>query len=205
LRQLRCCLVPATSNVSSFLPDFPQRDVAFRASRYRPARPSAGYSPRLYGAGRLHPAGPWSPKAEQRYYSGSDSCPWSPPPTGIPAYCAPPSDRSIPNHVMPRDQRLIPPTQRDHWLSGFALRSQARRNIPPNRVRAPTDQSFVSGYSPPRLTTTQLPSTTEPWHTRTRTSTVLTVRPHGRTTAAVPPAGGPEAGGPRIYRTGADK
>ena len=142
MRQLRCCLVPATSNVSSFLPDFPQRDFAFRASRYRPARPSAGYSPRLYCAGRLHPAGPWSPKSEHRYYSGSDSCPRSPPPTGIPAYCATPSDHSVPKHVVSHDHRLFSPAQRGHRFSGFALNPQARRNTPPNRVRTlRTDRS----------------------------------------------------------------
>ena len=41
------------------------------------------------------------------------------------------------------------------------MESQARRSSPPNRVRYPTDQQFASGCSPPRLTATQLPSTTE--------------------------------------------
>jgi hypothetical protein len=43
---------------------------------------------------------------------------------------------------------------------GFAFRSQARRHTRPYRVRHPTDWKFVSSCSPPRLTTTQLDSTT---------------------------------------------
>src|SRR5262245_37076037 len=66
-------------------------------------------------------------------------------------------------------------------FSDFALESQARRSSPPNRVRSPTDQQFASGCSPHCLTTTQLPSATELWHTPTRTFTVLMWRPHGRT------------------------
>jgi len=40
----------------------------------------------------------------------------------------------------------------------FALYPQARRYVRPNRVRHPTGCSFASGCSPPRFTTTQLPS-----------------------------------------------
>ena len=43
---------------------------------------------------------------------------------------------------------------------GFASSQQARRNARPNRVRHPTDRWFTSGYSPPRLVATQLPSVT---------------------------------------------
>ena len=43
-------------------------------------------------------------------------------------------------------------------LSGFAMYWQARRTIPPKRVRHPAGCSFASGCSPPRLATTQLPS-----------------------------------------------
>ena len=53
--------------------------------------------------------------------------------------------------------------------------------MPSNRVRSPADQSFASGCSPPRLAATQLPLTTESWHTPTRTCTVLMERPRGRT------------------------
>jgi len=76
---------------------------------------------------------------------------------------------------------LHPPRQRDQRVSDFAMNEQARRSSPPNRVRYPTDQQFASGCSPPRLSTTQLPSATELWHTPTRTFTVLMWRPHGRT------------------------
>ena len=86
-----------------------------------------------------------------------------------------PQPQNAPRH------RFVRPVQRDGWVSGFAIRSQARRNIPPNRVRHPTDRPFASGCSPPRLAATQLPSATEFWHTPTRTSTVLVMRHHGRT------------------------
>jgi hypothetical protein len=46
----------------------------------------------------------------------------------------------------------------------FALNPQARRRVRPNRVRHPTDCMFASGCSPPRLTTTQLPSATGSGH-----------------------------------------
>src|SRR5262245_32415359 len=48
------------------------------------------------------------------------------------------------------------------------------------------NQQFASGCSPHCLTTMQLPSATELWHTPTRTFTVLMWRPHGRT---IPPTG----------------
>ena len=54
-------------------------------------------------------------------------------------------------------------------------------NIPPNRVRSPTDHQFASGCSPPRLIATQLPSTTWLWFTMTRTFTVLIKRLPKRT------------------------
>jgi len=88
-------------------------------------------------------------------------------------------------HLQPRDA----PAHRfschssvtgDFQASPFSCRLAA--NIPPNRVRHPADRQFASGCSPPRLTTTQLPSATELWHTPTRTSTVLIWRHHGRTT-----------------------
>ncbi|MBK9442618.1 MAG: IS66 family insertion sequence element accessory protein TnpB [Comamonadaceae bacterium] len=64
--------------------------------------------------------------------------------------------------------------QRTGRVSDFAMRLQARRHTPPNRVRYPADRQFASGCSPPRLAATQLPSTTGPWLTLTRTFTVLT-------------------------------
>ncbi len=68
---------------------------------------------------------------------------------------------------------LLPPCQRDRLVPGFAMESQARRYTPPNRVRHPTDRQFASGCSPPRLSTTQLPSATGLWLTPARTFTVL--------------------------------
>ena len=41
------------------------------------------------------------------------------------------------------------------------MNEQARRHIPPNRVRQPTGCSFVLGCSPLRLAATQLPLTTQ--------------------------------------------
>jgi len=83
------------------------------------------------------------PVANLHYYAGSDSCRQSPPPTGLPVSLALPSDRSAPNHVMSPLDRLVSPAQRRARVSGFATRSQARRNTPPNRVRHPTDRSFA--------------------------------------------------------------
>jgi hypothetical protein len=51
------------------------------------------------------------PVTNLHYYVGSDSCRYSPAPTGLPAYCASPSCRSTPNHVMPpvdRFSRQVP-------------------------------------------------------------------------------------------------
>nr|VFK00278.1 MAG: hypothetical protein BECKLFY1418B_GA0070995_11791 [Candidatus Kentron sp. LFY] len=58
---------------------------------------------------------------------------------------------------------------------------KARHNIPPNRVRYPTDCQFASGCSPPHLAVTQLLSASESWHTPAGTSTLLMNRLHGRT------------------------
>src|SRR5271170_4195855 len=43
---------------------------------------------------------------------------------------------------------------------GFATNEQARRAMPPKRVRHPTGCSFASSCSPPRIAATQLPSAT---------------------------------------------
>src|SRR5690554_7212634 len=66
-------------------------------------------------------------------------------------------------------------------VPGFVLDPQTRHSTPPNQVRYPTDRQFVSGCSPPCLTTTQLPSTTRSWLASTRTSTALIRCPLGRT------------------------
>src|ERR1700690_3507708 len=43
---------------------------------------------------------------------------------------------------------------------GFAMNEQARRTMPPKRVRYPAGCSFASSCSPPRIAATQLPSAT---------------------------------------------
>src|ERR1035438_4398278 len=74
------------------------------------------------------------------------------------------------------------PLKRVKSIPGFAALVQAHRNTPPKQVRHPTDRQFASGYSPPRLATTQLPSATELWPTPTGTHTLQMVRHHRRTT-----------------------
>src|SRR4029453_13816113 len=81
-----------------------------------------------------------------------------------------PSFHRQPRHI-PRPS-LLPPPQRDPCVSDFATSSKALRDIPPNRVRPPTDRGFASGCSPPHLAVTQGLSATEGWHTLTRTCTV---------------------------------
>jgi hypothetical protein len=94
---------------------------------------------------------------------------------GLPASRVEPSDRSVSKHPLSspktwsafifeayRRFRLTTAVpSRDKRLLGFALSVQARHDNRPNRVRHPTDQSFASGCSPPRLATTQLPSATK--------------------------------------------
>src|SRR5690606_28601114 len=80
---------------------------------------------------------------------------------------------------------LYPPSQRMQCVPGFVLSPQTRHSTPPNQVRHPTDRQFVSGCSPPRLAATQLPSTTGPWLTPTRTCTVLCARLQGRTRSSL--------------------
>ena len=79
---------------------------------------------------------------------------------------------------------LYSPLRRAALIPGFATRMRARRHTPPKQVRHPADRQFASGYSPPRLTTTQLPSATELRPTPTGTCTLPMVRPHGRTSPA---------------------
>src|SRR5277367_6157247 len=43
---------------------------------------------------------------------------------------------------------------------GFAMSEQARRTMPPKRVRHPAGCSFASSCSPPHIAATQLPSAT---------------------------------------------
>ena len=118
--------------------------------------------------------------SDLRYYEGSDSC------RVIPQSRSPrllrltfltfhPQPRDAPVHRFTRHFSVYGEFQASPYPSRLAA------NIPPNQVRHPTDRQFASGCFPPRLTATQLPSATEPWHAPTRTSTVLIRRPHGRT------------------------
>ncbi len=80
--------------------------------------------------------------------------------TGLPAYLATPSCRSVSNHVDCLDI-AYPPRQRAQRFSDFTMNEQARRKSPPNRVRYPADRQVASGCSPRRLAATQLPLATE--------------------------------------------
>ncbi len=132
-------------------------------------------------AQRLHCVLALPALAALRYYDGSDSCCPSPRAAGLPACLATPSWHSASNHVVCSGIALHATNQRTGRVSDFALREEARRHTPPNRVRHPADCQFASSCSPPRLTATQLPSATGPWLTLTQTFTVLMSRLHGRT------------------------
>ena len=101
-----------------------------------------------------------------RYCWGSDSCQRSPHRQVSPlATCHCPI--VPPSTTWYAATPLYLPPQRAALLPGFATLVQARRHTPPKQVRYPTDRQFASGYSPPRLATTQLPSATELWPTPT--------------------------------------
>jgi hypothetical protein len=123
--------------------------------------------------------------SDLRYYEGSDPC------RVIPQSRSPrllrltfltfhPQPRDVPVHRFTRHFSVYGEFQASPYPSRLAA------DIPPNQVRHPTDRQFASGCSPPRLTATQLPSATEPWHAPTPTSTVLIRRPHGRTRGVRP-------------------
>jgi hypothetical protein len=115
-----------------------------------------------------------------QYYRDSDSCQRSPRQQVSPlTSCYLPVVPSPTTRYAPTP--LCPPLQRVRLFPGFTTGLKARRYTAPNRVRHPTDRQFASGYSPPRLTTTQLPSATELWPTPTGTYTPQIARPHGRT------------------------
>ena len=120
------------SSVSSslFLTNFPQHGFASHASR---------------------------PILRPRYYSASDSCHRH---LGGRSPCL--SRTNFPTfRLQPRDapqHRFYRHYQRAERFPNFAMNEQARRHIPPNRVRYPADRQFASGCSPPRFAATQLPS-----------------------------------------------
>ena len=136
---------------------------------------------------------------QHRYYSASDSClrhlgDRSPrlSHTNFPAFRLQPHD--APQH------RFYRHYQRAERFPDFAMNEQARRHIPPNRVRHPADCQFASGCSPPRLATTQLPSASGSWLAPARTSTMLFVRLHGRTHSRE--SGNPESAAENLLDSG---
>ena len=150
--------------------------------------PPARRNPFVFSVGRLvsrrcHIIGSIAQvSSDLRYYEGSDSC------RVIPQSRSPRLSRLtfLTFHPQPRDAPVHRFTRHFSVYGKFQASpypSRLAANIPPNQVRHPTDRQFASGCSPPRLTTTQLPSATEPWHAPTRTFTVLIGRPHGRTRA----------------------
>ena len=133
--------------------------------------------PRLFKlsfAQRFHCVSALSALATLRYYDGSDSCCPSPRAAGLPAYLATLSQRSASNHKGGPYVVFQSPFNAYDVFQTSPSPSQLVANTPPNRVRFTADRQFVSSCSPPHLAVTQLLSTTGPWLTLTRTSTVLT-------------------------------
>lgn len=100
-----------------------------------------------------------------RYYAGSDSCRLAIPRQVSPLtpLCLP----DIPPPIAPCPPAVaftVTPSAAGRLLlaqaPGFARAQKARQDSTPKRVRHPTGYPFASGCSPPRLTTTQLPSAT---------------------------------------------
>jgi hypothetical protein len=118
------------------------------ASTSLPPVPRLGFALRACRSGRPDP----------RYHEGSDSRQRPPHQRVSPLQFA-----YLPRVPSPTTRcarsSLWPPLQRDRFLPGFAVNEQARRYTPPKRVRFTTDRRFVSSCSPPRLTATQLLST----------------------------------------------
>ena len=83
------------------------------------------------------------------------------PATGLSAYSASPSQRSVLNRVS-RPPVAFSVASAPAVIPGFATGSKARRKLPPKQVRYPTDRWFASSCSPPRLAATQLLSTSGP-------------------------------------------
>ena len=115
-----------------------------------------------------------------RYYQGSDSS------TSHQRQRSPWFSRLT--FLMFRPQpRYAPDPRFIHHRNGISVFQTSPRmsklvaNMPPNRVRSPTDHQFASGCSPPRLMATQLPSATWLWFTMARTFTVLIKRLPRRT------------------------
>ena len=74
--------------------------------------------------------------------------------------CCPGEDLDFLHRVYRRNLMSQKSCPRGPSVSGFAFFWEARHSNRPTRVRQPTDRTFASGCSPPRLTATQLPSAT---------------------------------------------
>jgi len=94
------------------------------------------------------------------------------PRSGLPALSTHPSWRSTSNHVA---GPIIALTAKPAWSVSSRLHHGLASSspYPAESSSSPADRQFASGCSPPRLTATQLPSATGPWHTPARTSTKL--------------------------------
>ncbi len=101
------------AHASTFLSPFPRSSFAFRPSRGSPRSGTMGDSDSC--AAHLHSA-------------------------ALPAYLAPPSGRSVSNHVGLPEHRFVHHSQRVQQVSDFALGEQARRS-------SPTESSSLS-YGP---------------------------------------------------------
>ena len=124
--------------------------LRLHASTFLPPFPKDGFASRPFATAA----------AASRYYEGSDSCRPRPRSAGLSAYSASPCGHPAPNHAMPSSAFAATSARPADPLPGpgFAIGSQARHGISPNRVRSPTGCPFASGCSPPRLAATQLPS-----------------------------------------------
>ena len=150
----------------------------------------------------LPPFAPHPLRCPQRYYGGSDSC--TPLPSAqvslLNVLNLP--DHSVPKHpVLPcrRFLTLRAFAQRDRcprclsaflpgllsmWVQASPLGDRLAGGTRPKRVRYPTDWSFTSCCSPPRLAATQLQSVTGCSVDLERTCTSLIKYAHRRTTPA---------------------
>ena len=137
-RHSRCCLCFSPGrHASTFLPTFPRRGFASRASRDPFGRDHISTMRALTPDGLAH-ARRVSPLALL-------CLPDIPPPT----------TQCKPSVVVLTSSRSIRPHD-----PGFATNEQARPCTSPKRIRHPTGCPFASGCSPPRIAATQLPSAT---------------------------------------------
>jgi len=129
---------------------------------------------------------PFAPRALPRFFTTMDALTPARPVLNRPltgqvslVHMARTSLHSVTKHLTHPVTAFTLPTQRDGLSGtltfassaiqsapnlGFAHEQKARPYARSNRVRHPTDYRFASGCSPPRLTTTQLPSATRSGH-----------------------------------------